>query len=131
MKEKSNTMKTERKHNKEKEAKSRRLIARNWAWVATGTTYKKAASMEACRMATRKIEEELFDGIFLSLNERNSKKSYNVQKRILRRIVEKRMAQTTRKKVGRTAGMFANYQLRRSASKSMGDIRKLQNCTGW
>lgn len=82
-------------------------------------------------MATRKIEEELFDGIFLSLNERNSKKSYNVQKRILRRIVEKRMAQTTRKNVGRTEGMFANYQLRRSASKSMGDIRKLQNCTGW
>ena len=91
------TKKVHKKNNRARgrkaEANARRKVAKNWDKIAHGSRYQKAAAKESCRRATKQMEEELFDGILLNLRCKNKVKSYNAQKRILRRIVEKRQAQ--------------------------------------
>lgn len=113
---------------KQMEANARRKVAKSWALLAHGVKYQKAATNESCHRATQQIEEELFDGVLLSLRDKNSVKSYSEQKRILRRIVEKRQAQQTHRKVGRTESRFTNHMLRQCASKSMNELKRYQRC---
>ena len=110
------------------EAKARRKVAKSWALVAQGIKYRKAAVKESCDRLTQIMEEELFDGILLNLSGRNGMKSYSCQKRILRRIVEKRQAQSAHHRVGRTGSRYTNYILRECVNKSMEDFRHYQMC---
>lgn len=113
---------------KQTETNARRKVAKSWALLALGVKYQKATASESCQRTTQQIEEELFDGILLNLRDKNSVKSYNEQKRILRRIVEKRQAQQTHRKVGRTESRFTNHILRQCASKSMNDLKRYLRC---
>lgn len=113
---------------KQAEANARRKVAKEWAVLAHGVKYQKAATKESCKRTTLLMEEELFDGILLNLREKNSKKSYHAQKRILRRIVEKRQAQQTHRSVGRSKDCFSRHMLRHCISKSMNDLYHFQLC---
>ncbi|MBP5423095.1 MAG: hypothetical protein J6Y78_11695 [Paludibacteraceae bacterium] len=135
MKNNSNNGQTEmnntKKANKKRiqaEANARRKVAKSWALVAQGIKYRKAAVKESCDRLTQIMEEELFDGILLNLSGRNGMKSYSCQKRILRRIVEKRQAQSAHHQVGRTGSRYTNYILRECVNKSMEDFRHYQMC---
>ena len=110
------------------EANARRKVAKSWAYVACGTAYKKAAVKNFGEELAQKIEDELFDGIFLTLKERHDEKSYRVRKRMLRRIVEKRQAQKNHRCVGRTTDRLASYLQRKTAGTCMRRIHKYQQC---
>jgi hypothetical protein len=110
------------------EANARRKVAKSWALLAKGVKYRKAAAKESCDRLTLLLEEELFDGILFNLSGRNGMKSYACQKRILRRIVEKRQAQKTYRRIGRTENRYANYILRECTIKSMNDLQHYQEC---
>lgn len=90
--------------------------------------YVIAVSKETCAKTTQKIQEEVFDGIFLNLNERNQDKSYGEQKRLLRRIVEKRQAQSAHKALGRSENLRAKYIFTTNVRYCMKDIHSLQHC---
>lgn len=78
---------------KEKEARARRKINEDWQRIEATNKYRKAANKSVGMITTDKISSEVLDGILLNLNERNCDKSPSEQKRLLRRIVEKRQAQ--------------------------------------
>lgn len=85
--------------------------------------------MELCRSTTLQMEEELFDGILLNLKGGKAcSMSYNRQKRILRRVVEKRQAQQVHHKVGRSFDRFSCHMQRHCTSKSMNTIKRYQMC---
>lgn len=73
-----------------------------WKCVEKTAKYRKAAMREACCETSKRIEIEVLDGLFLNLSTRNTDKPMSVQRRILRRIVEKRQAQANHKKNGRS-----------------------------
>lgn len=110
------------------EANARRKVAKRWTLVAQGVKYRKAAVKESCDRLTRVLEEELFDGILLNLRGRNGKRSYTCQKRILRRIVEKRQAQSAHRRAGRSDDMFARQLQRYCASQSLDCLKHYQLC---
>ena len=110
------------------EANARRKVAKSWELVARGVNYRKAAAKESCGRLTQILEEELFDGIFLNLKGRNGMKSYACQKRILRRIVEKRQAQSAHRLAGRSGDMFTRQLQRYCASQSLDCLKRYQLC---
>lgn len=110
------------------EANARRKVAKSWELVGKVFKYRKAAAKESCGRLTQILEEELFDGIILNLKGRNGMKSYACQKRILRRIVEKRQAQSVHRRVGRTRSRYTNHIFRECTNKSMGDLQHYKMC---
>lgn len=131
-----NNSKRESRRNKQKaaqkriqaEANARRRVAKSWDVLGHSSKYKKAAAKESCTRTTRSLEDDIFNGILLNLSGRNSVKPFSSQKRIFRRIVEKRQAQSAYRRVGRTADRLASHILRHCASRSMGDLRHYQLC---
>ena len=97
--------------------------------MTRGVKYRTAAVIESCDRLTQILEEELFDGIRLNLSVRNGMKSYACQKRILRRIVEKRQSQSAHRMVGISNDRFSGHMLRNCANKSMSDLRSYQMCS--
>ena len=110
------------------EANARRKVAKNWDGLSRGLRYQKAAAREACAVTTLNLIDELFDGILLDLNERNRNKSHNAQQRILRRIVEKRQAQSTHRRVRRSTGALARHLRRSCANMSMRQLSSYMYC---
>ncbi len=111
------------------EANARRKVAMNWDKIAYGDRYRRAAAKELCRRTTFLLEEELFDGILLNLKGcKASSKSYNRQKRILRRIVEKRQAQQAHRKVGHSTDRLSYHMERECIRYSMDKILCHQMC---
>lgn len=110
------------------EADARRKVAKSWALVAQSVKYRKATVKESCNRLTQILEEELFDGILLNLSGRNGMKSYTCQKRILRRIVEKRQAQSAHRLAGRSGNMFTRQLQRYCTSQSLDCLRHYQLC---
>lgn len=110
------------------EASARRKVAKSWALVAQSVKYRKAAVKESCDRLTQILEEELFDGILLNLSGCNGMKSYSCKKRIFRRIVEKRQAQSAHRRVGRTDSRYTNHIFRECVKKSLRDLRHFQMC---
>lgn len=76
-----------------KESKSRKRLYENWQRIETTDKCQRAVAISCGKQMTEKIVEEVIDGIFLNLNRRSHAKSGSEQKRILKRIVEKRQAQ--------------------------------------
>lgn len=95
---KTTTMKREGKSETKRLA---RMTNEAWKNEEKKARYRKAAVAETFESTTKKIVDEVLDGIFLVLNRRNRDKSSSVQNRILRRIVEKRQAQAVHKMRGR------------------------------
>ena len=116
------------KHRSQIEANARRKVAKRWAQLANSTKYKIIATKHSCVDVTSEIINECFDGILLDLKERSSAKSYNVQKRILRRIVEKRQAQSVHRTLGRSSNRYANHLESLNISRSMNDIHNYRFC---
>lgn len=119
----------QRNKRKQSEANARRKVAMNWDRIAHGIRYKKAATKEFCRRTTLLMEEELFDGILLNLKGRKaSTMSYNKQKRILRRIVEKRQAQQAFRMAGRSSNRLLSHMQRQCVSASLNKMKRRQMC---
>lgn len=113
---------------KKSEAKARRQIAKRWAIVSKGAGYKHAAARDSTIVMTNKIEEDAFDSILLSLSPRNNDKSQSCQRKLLRRIVEKRQAQAIFKRVGRSEDMFTPRLIAESCHWCMRELHRYQNC---
>lgn len=111
---------------KQAEANARRKVAKSWAFLEAGNKYQKAAVRESCSRITSAIKEDFINGIHLDLREKNSVKSDIVQKRILRRIVEKRQAQASHRRTGHTQDLFASHLVRECCSKSMKEINRFR-----
>ena len=110
------------------EANARRKVNEKWECVESLRCYQQAAAREGCNNITATIQKECFDSILLQLNSRNESKSYNTQKRILRRIVEKRQAQLIHHTIGRTIDRFSTHMRTRSISQSVSELQHLQFC---
>lgn len=110
------------------EANARRKVNEKWECVESLRCYQQAAVREGCNNITETIQKECFDSILLHLSSRNESKSYNTQKRILRRIVEKRQAQLIHHTIGRTIDRFSTHMKTRSISWSVGELRHRQFC---
>lgn len=95
-----------------------------WKEAEQKPKYRRAVTMEAYRTTTRRIVTEVLDGIFLCLNEKNQEKSLKVQNRILRRIVEKRQAQTAYRISGNVYDIKAQRLAKRMTSECISHIRK-------
>lgn len=111
---------------RKEEANARRKVNESWELMAKSAKYKKAIMVESCRQVSGMVTEKFFGGVLLDLDRKTKEKSKSVQKRILRRIVEKRQAQSTFHKTGRTEDMFRKYQNRRNMSVIMNEISKYQ-----
>lgn len=110
------------------ESKARRKVAKRWTLVEHGKKYIKHAVRESCNAVMQKIKEECFDGILLNLKAQSSDLPMSVQKRLLRRIVEKRVAQSTYHQVGKKSSRFACSLQRSYVSQSMQALHKHQFC---
>lgn len=109
-------------------SKSKTLIKRTkkdtkkgnvWLRVESTERYRNNVALVTCCKITESLKLELFDGVSIVLNERNSNKSDKIKKRIMRRIVEKRQAQATHKKLGRTEDLFVPNIERSNVSRCM------------
>lgn len=112
------------KKQRKAEADARRRTNKRWERVETSDRYRKAAAEELCNVTTNKIEIEALEGILLNLNIRSQVKPSRVQDRILRRIVEKRQAQASHKKHGRSEDFTTVHITLTCTSKCMEGIRK-------
>jgi len=113
---------------KNSEANALRRVAKAWARTGSCMGYKRAAVRETYRCAVNSMEDELFDGILLSLSPRNSSKSMSVQMRVLRRIAEKRQAQVAFKYIGRSEDLLTEYTMSTCAKSCMRELCKYQTC---
>ena len=95
-----------------------------WKNAEKDPKYRKAVTKSAYRTTTKKIVAEVLDGIFLELNEKSQDKSLSVQNRILRRIVEKRQAQTVHRISGNLHDMKAHHLAKSMTSECISYIRK-------
>lgn len=121
-------MATQKRIHAEADARRRRRVAMSWDVLGHSTKYKKAAAIESSTRTTQSLEVEFFNGLLLNLSVRNSVKSFSFQKRMVRRIVEKRQAQSVHRRVGRTTDRFTSHILRHCASKSLCDLWHYQLC---
>lgn len=117
--------KAKQKRTKSK-AKARRELTENWGRLERSTKYQRSAAKMSCGRLTQELKEELFDGILLSL--RGEDKSYCCQKRTMRRIVEKRQAQSMHRIVGRTNSRYASHMLHHYVGESMNQLRRHMQC---
>lgn len=114
------------KRMKKKEAKSRRKANEDWQRLEATNKYRRAIIINTCRNTTDRIADEVLDGILLSLNERNSKRSASEQKRLLRRIVEKRQAQALHTKVRKNRDRKSSVAVIDNSSRCMQRLHYLQ-----
>lgn len=108
--------------------KINRDVAKSWAIVGNSIGYKRAAVREASWNSLDDIKEDAFDGILIDLSPHNSEKSLNVQKRVLRRIVEKRQAQIAHRYIGHTDDLTVSHIASAYSSKCMKILHQYQNC---
>lgn len=101
-----------------------RQVNKSWEKVEYTPRYRSASAKEMCDTITKKIEEEVLNGILLNLSIKSQAKPTSVQNRILRRIVEKRQAQANHKKHGRTEDRTSIHISITSTSCCMETIRK-------
>ena len=108
------------------EAKAQRELNENWERLERSTKYQKSAAKMSCSHLTQTIKEEFFDGILLNL--RGDDKSFRCKKRTLRRIVEKRQAQSMHRIVGRSGDRYASHMLHHYVGESMSQLNRYMWC---
>ena len=92
---------------------------KRWMFLEASHKYRRFVAKETGEKTTDALKCELLDGLFISLNERNSSKTDREQARLVRRIVEKRQAQAAHHKLGRTNNLYASKVSSGNASKCM------------
>lgn len=97
---------------------------KRWMFLETTHKYRRSLAKETGAKTTEALKSELLDGLFITLNERNSSKSDKEQARLVRRIVEKRQAQAAHHKIGRTDDLYSSKVSRSNACKCMMAIRQ-------
>lgn len=110
------------------EAEARRKIAKDWERLSHSAKYQKSAAKMSSKNLTQTLKEELFDGIFLDFRGDMAKRSYRCQKRNLRRIVEKRQAQSMHRIVGRSGDRYAAHMVHHFVGKSMSQLSRHMWC---
>lgn len=115
---------------REKDAKARRKVNDIWQRVESSGKYRRVAAICAGWDTTDKIAIEVLDGIFLNLNDRNCDKSASEQKRILRRIVEKRQAQAIHTKTRHSRDRKGSVAVIVNSSKCMERLHRLRFVCG-
>jgi hypothetical protein len=110
-------------------ANAQRKVAKSWTHVASGKNHKRNTANESGIKIAQKIDKEFFEKYFLTLKERHKEKSNRVKKRMLRRIIEKRKAQSTHKCIGRTSDRLGAYLSHKMVSTCMKEIYKYQQCS--
>lgn len=103
-------------------------MAECWTIVGNSMRYKRAAVREASWNSLDDIKGDVFDGILIALSPHNSGKSMNVQRRVLRRIVEKRQAQIAHRYIGRTDDLLASRIASVCSSRCMRRLHQYQYC---
>ena len=103
-------------------------LKKRWTALEKRTRYIKWVEKDIFKNEVIKVKRDLFEGIFLTLDERNGHKSRSVQKRLLRRIVEKRLAQASHRRIGRMNGALIGYFIKSNVGKSMESLRRYQAC---
>lgn len=116
--------KTERR--RAKEAKARRKVNEYWQRIESTGKYRKAVARGVVWNTTDRIADEVLDGIFLSLNARNDEKSASEQKRLLRRIVEKRQAQAIHAKTRNSRNRKTAIAIKSNTSKCLERLHHLR-----
>ena len=116
----------EQRINKAKGLKIRKKLNRNWQSVEKTSRYRKAVVRAASKAITSWAEDELMDGIFLTLKKRNQDKSWNIKHRLVRRILEKRQAQVAHRVYGHTEDRFMYRTVSLGTSQSYKAIRDYQ-----
>lgn len=109
-----------------KEAKARRKVNEDWQRIESTGKYRKAAARGAGWITTDRIAEEVLDGIFLSLKAQNGEKSASEQKRLLRRIVEKRQAQAIHAKTRNSRDRKTAIAIKSNTSKCLERLHNLR-----
>lgn len=99
-----------------------------WGKVSHSKKYRKAVAKDLCQGVAAEVIEECLDGVCLNLSDEISMRSDAAQKRILRRIVEKRQAQANHRKLGRTGNLFAAYLEKACCSNSLTEINLYRFC---
>lgn len=97
------------------ESKASRKVREKHAELEARNDYRKAVNHVIYAELEKEIEEEMLDGIFLNVDEKYQDKSNKAKSRVVRRIVEKRLAQAHHKKFGhpknRKSHQILNYQV--------------------
>lgn len=109
-------IKTTLLRNKAKEAKARKIVAKAWQRKSETLCYRTATVKELCGKAMAELNRDLFDGIQLHLNARNRKKSLSYQKRLVRKIIEKRMSQAVHQVMGHEYDYISKIQAKKYSS---------------
>lgn len=109
-----------------KEVKARRKLNEDWQRIESTGKYRKAVARGAGWNTTDRIADEVLDGILLRLNARNNEKSTSEQKRILRRIVEKRQAQAIHAKTRISRDRKTAIAIKSNTSKCMERLHHLR-----
>lgn len=112
-------MKDSSKKSEQQNSRINKHTIMSWKDIEKTGKYRNAVRKETYFSASDRIESEVMDGIFLSLNERNHDKPMNVKLRLLRRIVEKRQAQANHEKSGRSNDRQTNIVNIINTSKSL------------
>lgn len=97
-----------------------------WSRLRRSRRYQRASCKDACDHITDRLKDEVLDGIFIDLNERSTSKSYQQQKRTLRRIVEKRTAQAAHKFTRHSQTKYAESTRRTYMKRCMGAIEAIR-----
>lgn len=111
---------------KKKEAKACCKVNEDWQRVEVTSKYRKAVNRSVGMSTTDKIAIEVLDGTLLNLNERNCDKSPSEQKRLLRRIVEKRQAQAIHNKIRHNRDRKSAMAMITNSSKCMKRLHYLR-----
>ena len=107
------------KSTSKRKSKAVKNANKGWLFVQSSDKYRNHVALETCQKITETLKSKLYDGISIVLSSRNSAKSEKIQKRIMRRIIEKRQAQATHHKLGRTADLFVPNIERANVSRCM------------
>ena len=113
-------------HRRVRETKARHKVNEDWQRVELTGKYRKAVARSICWSTTDKIADEVLNGIFLNLTPRNDEKSASEQKKLLRRIVEKRQAQALHANTRNSRDRKAAVAVITNTSKCMKRIQCLR-----
>lgn len=108
--------------------KTSKLIAEAWQRKGRTRDYRRAASKAVTNRVDRMIAEDVLDGVPLSLGVARNGATAGVQRRVLRRIVEKRQAQAICRVWGNNAGLFGERLTRRRTGRCISELQR--HCNG-
>lgn len=118
--------KTKKNSQKKKMSRITRENTKRLILMQTSPKFRYSMMKDVCKKTTDIIKEEIMDGLFFSLNNRNDLMSENKKRRIVRRIVEKRQAQASHHIVGRTDNLFNASIANECISSCWSEINRLR-----